>query len=491
MTDYLNSVGYNGLMLSVLAEGGSVYPSKLLEPTPRFDTGLFFDQGQDPMRKDVLEATFRLFDREKLKLIPSLQFAAPLPELEALLRTGGPESVGVQWIGREGAPWTAVNEPRHGLAPYYNILDPRVQEAMLGVIRELVARYGNHPAFAGLALELSADGYAQLPGEAWGLDDRTMIRFGQETQISIPGTGAQRFADRARFVAGPGRSAWLQWRAGVVADFHRRIRTELAATRADARLYLAPTNLFDISELQRELRPGLPSRGKIEQALLAVGIRPDLYRGDPGIVLLREQRILPPGALASQAIDLETNRSNDWNAALRDEPEAGSLFFHDPQRIRLASFDAKSPFGKDKTYTWLVSQFSPSQQENRRRFVHSLATLDSQAMFDGGWLLPLGQEAALGDLVAAYRRLPAARFSTLPDTIQPITVRTLRTERRTYAYVVNDSPWTVRLSLQVEGDSTSPPEELGGQHRMDFARPRGRSNWRLMISSRCGSPRRT
>ena len=313
----------------------------------------------------------------------------------------------------------------------------------------------------------SAEGYAQLPGEAWGLDDRTMIRFVQETQISVPGDGGNRFAERARFVTGPGREAWLQWRAGVLADFHRRIRTEVIAARSDAQLYLAPTNMFDMPELERELRPGLPSRGKIDQALLAVGIRPEAYRNEPGIVLLRQQRLSPPGSLAAQAIDLETNRSTEWDAAVRDEPTTGSLFFHEPQRTRLASFDAKSPFGKDKTYTWLVSQFSPSEDQNRRRFIHSLATLDSQAMFDGGWLLPLGQEGAIGDLVGAYRRLPAARFETLPGTIQPLTVRTLHTDRFTYAYLVNDSPWHVRATTQMAGPAP-PPEELGGQHQMGF-----------------------
>ena len=41
--------------------------------------------------------------------------------------------------------------------------------------------------------------------------------------------------------------------------------------------------------------------------------------------------------------------------------------------------------------------------------MHSLATLDSQELFDGGWLLPMGQEAAMTDLVAVYRQLPARR----------------------------------------------------------------------------------
>ena len=82
-------------------------------------------------------------------------------------------------------------------------------------------------------------------------------------------------------------------------------------------------------------------------------------------------------------------------------------------------------------YTWLSSQISPSQQENRRRFVHSLATLDSQAIFDGGWLLPLGQELALDNLVAAYRRLPAggSKPSVVPSSRSPSARSAAVTER--------------------------------------------------------------
>ncbi len=74
--------------------------------------------------------------------------------------------------------------PQRGLAPYYNVLDPRVQEAMLDVVRELVARYAQHPSFAGLAMQLSADGYAQLPGPDWGMDDATIARFERDDEAA-------------------------------------------------------------------------------------------------------------------------------------------------------------------------------------------------------------------------------------------------------------------------------------------------------------------
>ena len=142
----------------------------------------------------------RLFDREDLQLIPTVEFAAPLPELEAIRRAGGPAAQAIQWIGADGAAWTASSPSQHGLAPYYNVLHPRVQQAMLNVLGELSKRYAQHPSFAGLAVRLSADGYAQLLGPDWGLDDATIAQFERDTQVQVPGNGPQRFAERSAYL---------------------------------------------------------------------------------------------------------------------------------------------------------------------------------------------------------------------------------------------------------------------------------------------------
>ena len=51
LTEYLNYVGYGGQMLSVMADGSTIYPSALVEPTSRYDSGMFFDTAQDPVRE--------------------------------------------------------------------------------------------------------------------------------------------------------------------------------------------------------------------------------------------------------------------------------------------------------------------------------------------------------------------------------------------------------------------------------------------------------
>ena len=466
LVEYLNYVGMGGLMISVLADGSTIYPSSVLRPTPRYDTGVFFDTGQDPVRKDVLEMLLRLFDRERLRLVPALEFAAPLPELEAIARLGTPERQGIEWIGPDGRSWSQRNPAQRGLAPYYNVLDPRVQEAMLSVVRELVGRYGHHPSFSGLAIQLSGRGYAQLPGPEWGLDDATVARLARDTGWQLPGEGPNRFARRAEYLAGQrNQRRWLKWRSDQLNRFYRRVEQELTAIRPDLRLYLAGANMLTNPDLKEKLRPSLPRKMTIGEALLQVGIDTGAYRDQPGPILLRPELITPQASFAARAVELEVRQMPDLDRAFEGSPCPGNLFFHRPREMHIASFDRKSPF--KPSYTWLVSQPLPSDNRNRRRFVHGLAGLDSREMFDGGWLLPMGQEDSIADLAAVYRRLPADRFERLaaePGSpgLQPVTIRYCRREDRTYVYMVNDAPFSATARVYVEGAAGSRLTELTG-----------------------------
>jgi hypothetical protein len=454
LVEYLNHVGYNGLMLSVMADGSSIYPSRHLQPTPRYDTGMLATTGADPLRKDVLELLLRLFDREGLQLIPALQFAATLPELEALRRRGDPQTTGIEWVGVDGATWLQNHRPRNGLAPYYNLLNPDVQRAMLVIARELAERYATHSSFGGLALQLSGSGYAQLLGPEWGLDDETVAHFTRDTGIAVPGEGPQRFAQRARVLLGKQRSAWLRWRAGQLATFYDRLQREVAAVHSGATLYLSLAEIFDHPDLRSQLRPALPRRPKVVSALLDLGIQPELLRDRPSIVLLRPQLIVSPRPLAIRGVDMEINSAVQLDRQLAKSTLPGSLLFHRPERCALPSFDSQSPFGKENTHTLMVSQLSPSDSDNRRRFAHSLAMLDSRTLFDGGYLLPLGQEDSLRAWIDVYRQLPADDYKATTTYQQPVILRTLSRDKETWIYLVNDSPWkaTVALSLSAAPD---------------------------------------
>ncbi len=468
LVEYLHYAGFDSLMVSVLADGSTIYPSARLEPTPRYDTGAFFDSGQDPLRKDVLEMLLRLFDRERLRLIPTLDFSAPLPRLEELVRRGGPEAQSLRWIGAEGLPFDETRPIRRGLGPYYNLLDARVQEEMLAVVREVTRGYGQHPSFAALALRLSADGYAQLPGPEWGLDDATIARFQRDTKVQVPGDGPARFAARARFLASEGvQRVWLQWRADEVARFYRRVRAELVAVRPGCRLYLAGAEMLSGPELQGQLRPALPRRTTLAECLLAVGIDPRHYQPDDGVVLLRPEQVAPLGRLGPQAVNLEIQQMPDADRMFQDLAVRGNLFFHVPERIAIPAFDEK---GSARTTNGeLLAQVLPSGRENRRRFLRALATADAAVMVDGGWFQPLGQEEWLRGVLDVYRRLPAARLERAGETAegtQAVTLRFGTHNGRTYAYAVNDAPFAATVRVPIEGPNDLRMEELTGTRKL-------------------------
>lgn len=141
MVEHLTYAGYNGAILTVAADGSSLYPSELLDPSPRHDTGLHFHSAQDPLRKDVLELLLRMFDREGLRLVPALELSSPAASSQ----------------GEDSNKAAAV-------------------------VAELRDRYAGHKSLAGIGLHLSPDGITQLVGEHDGGDASSPARAERLTQ---------------------------------------------------------------------------------------------------------------------------------------------------------------------------------------------------------------------------------------------------------------------------------------------------------------------
>ncbi len=448
-------------MLSVYSEGGTIYPAEQLQSTPRYDNGPFLSAAQDLRKKDIVELALRLFDREQLKLIPALNFGTPLPQLETIKRQSGEPAIGLEWIGRDGKAWTDRSHTQRGLGPHYNVLHPKVQEAMLDVVDELANRYATHPSLAGVAIQLSSDTYAELPGLAWGFDDYTISQFEADTKIKIAAEGPDRFAQRSAALLGTHRRAWTVWRAARLTKFYQTIADHLTTARSDLKLYLSGTELFKSAELRSTLKPTLPPR-PLDESLLEIGLDSKALATQPKIVLLRPQQISPPSSRGSPLYDLKVNDTTDLDRELREATNRGAIFYHPPYRLPLPSFDELGPLRN--SHFWLVAQLSPSGSRNRQRFVRSLSTLDSEMIFDGGWLLGLGQEDSVRDLISTYRSLPRAAWRTIDLETQPVIVRTCVHKGRTYLYLVNDSPWPVDLEVNLNSQADLQWSELSG-HR--------------------------
>ncbi len=464
LAQYLRYSGQNSVVLSVAADGSALYPSKVLTPSPRYDTGMLASNGQDPLHKDVLELLLRVFDREGIRIIPAVQFAAPLPALEQLRLSNDDQLVGIANIGPRGTSWQQENLESQGLAPHYNLLNQQVQTELLEMVSELSRRYGKHASFAGVAVQLSGNGYGMLPGLNWGLDDSTVAAFTQETGIRLTGQGPQRFRKRAQQLLGAERERWAAWRVEQLLQFYSQLAKELQAERQDLRLTLTTEELFAGSALQRRVRQSLASPVRLSQVLFEHGI--DLARLNelPEVVALPPYRLAASDRLQDRALDLRINSSTDQGELLSLSTRTASLFHHSTSHNRLRSFDQRGPFGPDRTYLTLSDQAMPAGTAQRRHLIRALSRHDVYTLVDGGEFLPLAQQAATRELLRTIQQLPGLETPARTRKKQPVVLRIYRAERSTTLAVINESPWEITVKLPLKTAELCDWRRLGVQN---------------------------
>jgi hypothetical protein len=467
LAEYLPHAGYNSLLIAALSDGSTIYPTALLEPTPRYDTGLFFSTGQDPLRKDVLELLFRIFDRAGLVLIPELQFSTPLPAVERTIAQGEPAAEGIELIGRDGRTWREARGSNRGVAPYYNPLHPAVQDAVLQIVEELAERYAHHPSFYGVAVELSSSGYLQFPGLEWGYDEFTVNRFAADTRIQVPaGEGDDTAARRYEFLTGPERREWTAWRSEQLAAFHRRLAKAVSTKAPSARLVLAGGGVLHGQSVYEAFKTG----SRPEELLLAKGLNFRHYAQTENMIVLRPSVWQSRGDRLSRVLDETINQSAQLASAFAGRPR-GSLFYHGSRDCRIAEFDAASPW--QPAYTWLVPPVTAAGIENRKRYAHALAADDAQLVFDGGWLIPMGQEHHTREVRTIVQSLPAVPFHPVDVQKQPVAARIARMAGRTYLYLVNELDGSVDVTLGLQCGPDIEGRVLGTDVTLSMERPAG------------------
>lgn len=449
LAQYLKLSGYNGAVVAVAADGSAIYPSRILAPSPRYDTGVTATRAQDPTRKDVLELLLRVFDREGLRLVPTLQLAAPLPRLEALRAKGDARKLGIALVDHTGQTWLERNTTSAGLGAYYNPLHEDVQAEVGCLVTEIVERYGGHPALAGVGLQLSGKGYGMLPGLAWGLDDATLAAYCRETKAQVPDEGDDRFLRRAEALVGPQREQWREWRVERLADFYKKLAEDLGQRRDDLQLVLTTEDMFAGAIQQRRLREAISGSAQLNQALRDHGLDlGDLDRQEH-VTVLGATRRDSSEQLVRQALNLRLNTAVEQGEVLPLGKDRGVLVYNLPATRRLTSFDKLSPYGADTTRLALSSQMLPAGAAARKPLITAIARGDARMIVSGGPHQPLGQHEQLRSLLETIRRLPDVESVVREEAKQPLVLRVYRSEETTTVLVLNESPWPlgVRLSL--------------------------------------------
>jgi len=482
LVNYLQFAGNNGAIINVLSEGGSLFPSELFHSTPKYDSGAFFPNGQDPSKKDVLEMLFRMFDQQQLTLIPSIQLNMPLHELELQLEQ--PETA-------EGIRLTQSSSSgsTNHTSVLYNPLDPRVQTAVGKLVQEITKRYGDHPSFGGVNIELTPDSYTHLPSSQWGQDPTTLDRFFQHQEIKPSPT----HADNLNALQGNLARDWKQWKFQQISKFYRTLALELeplnvsrTKDHSDAvRLYLCTAELYESPDIQRQVYPTLPPRNTLTNITKEMSIDPMLTREVSNLVWFTPHKANPVIDPVSQNVDIQLNQSSEIQHLFASSELHGTVFFHTPTTAQLPQLDQQSPWGADHTHTWFANTLTPSHFYNRQRFVSTLAISDCRVLADGGWLLPLGQEDHLRALLHSFQQLPDSTFETVRlkenPIPQPLIIRRFVQKNKTFLYILNHAPWAATAQVDLKMPANGVPTPLGQNSKSSFRwHPRG-ATWQLVM----------
>ena len=452
LVEYLRYAGYNALCLTVYAEGGGLYPSDLFKPTPRYDTGTLSENGEDPLRKDVVELLFRLCDRSGLAFIPAIELSAPIPELEKLIRERDPTAEGILL---EGAFLTGPAS----FHPRYNPLHPKVQEVIENAVSEILERYADHPSFRGLALQLTPETFTHFPGLAWPLDVGTIRRFQQETSTHWDLSAESGLFQRALPILQNHRDQWLAWRADKLTRFYSRLGAKVATANPQAMLYLVGAEVFSTPDLEHFLRPRLPQQATLAQAYFLLGLDVKTLAQNSHVVIPRPQLALRPGdePLLSPR---ELAHLPDYERLFEEFPRRASLLYH-PLLRRELPFREES--GGSLSSQQLVFHLLPAQQGTCRRFALSMADFDPQIIFDGGWQVPLSQDETSWETIDVIKRLPAFSGTRLTnmrgvDLAGPIVIRQYHSAGATQLSLTNPTPVSLTISLHWQGNPGIQPQ---------------------------------
>ena len=467
--DLLRAQRAGGALVVVHGRGAAAWPSLLTRFAPRWDCGAG-ETGLDSGPKDVLEAICRVYGREGLTLVPAVSCDAPLPPLEQLLARDGAAAVGIACLGRDGRPRRTASGSTH-----YNILDPRVQEAVVEVVVELAGRLQGEPAVDGVALLMPHDGWLHLPGVAWGLDDATFARFCQDVGAALPTSDApERFAARAALVEGPLRERWLEWRVARVAEFHGRVADTLA--RYDDRLSLSivPTTLFAEGDVAQRFRP-LLAELPAEFDLSEIGLDPARSTAHRRVVFVTPW-VHGGDGFADQVRIATANRAPAVLRGAATSARRGAVLVEQVRECSVKAAVPHGPFGAAAPPSLCRFQALAVGAECERGLAEALLAADAEriydmALFTAATITPQAGRAAFESLPA----VPLDAGTAGRGGSQTLVVRSHRQADGTWLHVINPTAAPGRLVFTFDtGEPTA--EAVAGRTRLPLRPTAGQAN---------------
>ena len=459
MADLLKYQSAAGAVVTVYSEGTPVWPSRIHAGGLHWDNGPLAQSGKHATSKDVLELLCRVFGREGLELVPAIECSGPLATLEALRLRGGSLAVGIECVGGDGEPPSDDEQ-----MVSYNVLDPRVQDAVEQLVLDLARRVADRPMVQGIALACPHDGWLHLPGVAWGLDDATIARFMSDTGVEMPMKGSGRFAERAALVTGVHKAAWLEWRCGQVAAFHRRLADAVASQAGAIDLHILPTTLFAEGRLAKRFRPSLTASGGDQGLLREIGFDVQQITAHPQLVFVRPRVHGGDLELVAESSLRAANRSPRLTADLSLAGRCAAAHVEMPVAIGLGDVLRAAPFSAGQAGGEAVALVHAvaTDSEGSEAVSGPLAGNDVEAIIEST-LLTCGGQPERQPAVQSVAALPAHGMQPVQAVARPLVVRRGVEAGAVVASVVNASPVACVARLQVSDAGSSAVDAASGE----------------------------
>ncbi len=447
----LKHAGYNSLILVVAADGGSLYPSDLIGPSPVFDSGLLASTGRDPIQKDVLEMLLRVCDREGIRLVPMIDLSSPwAAELSAANR----ESLAHQ-AGATSA--FSHNEQYEGGKP-----PTFVGDSTSALVLELIQRYRSHPSLGGVGIKLFS---ADASGNGYRLPDQGLLTTSARGQSNTP--EAKHLSE----------------------EVLKRLAADIRLARDDLSLVLDTSSVIDWPQGSMAVRDAVISHSSAKKALSENGVEPEVWSRIPNCIVLKPQLIAPADLSGYTAVRGRWSKlaCDPW--ASSPQPGLWTLFGSTP--LALPSFGVQGPFKELSSNYRVQLQTRPAGADARKHIVHAVADGEFEAIVEGGETGLLAGCGQASNSLKLLSQLPPAHTEVRIERSQPLTVRVYRQEDVTTVCVANDSPWPCTATLPLESPEPIAWKSLGSlgsipgrSDRVDpegGRTPSGASSWSLLL----------
>ncbi|MEC9093644.1 MAG: hypothetical protein VX438_13105 [Planctomycetota bacterium] len=435
----IKASNFQGSIIDINEGGSAIYPSRKLQFTPAADTGTFARSGRDPIAKDVLELLFRQFAANGLTLIPRIELPRYVAKIE---RSDSEFSRDARFKREDGTE-----------SETYNHLDHHVQQLLSEIVLEVAARYSHHESYGGISLKLGANRQLVI-GEKNGYNDHLVDAFLNQKTIKLASTKSS--SDRRNIVHTAHGAEFKKWRAQEVTKFLTELNHELESISHES-LMLDLSALVARGPGQNEIFPDL----NVEQG-------GESYFRNQGFELqrLREAGLstLVP-TIAGSSLDFSSRRTE---FAFREGMvniggvESGNGFSRQVAPRLAVVGEAVQLTGEERLNYEALS--ANSNASFRRELVLQIASNDSLLAIDNFELGQRALESQSKRVWKTFARLPNVVFEnvTKNNMDSPVVVRKKVVGDQGFFYVVNQSPWPIRVNL-VFATALENPRTLDGR----------------------------